>query len=144
MDREVTEDRVLSVRERAVGQWLQWFELHKGESSAPGVLRLDVERTDFPSGVDELRIRNVLLYAIGTDGVTVDVAVERLVLDAEGDTVEVGSARSRGGVISTRRGNGASWVPLIGRSPVGSFELELHAPTKCAGTSRTATLRTCC
>ena len=29
------------------------------------------------------------------------------------------------GVVSTRRGNAAAWVPLIGRSPVGAWQLTL-------------------
>jgi hypothetical protein len=29
------------------------------------------------------------------------------------------------GVISTRRGNASSWAPLLGRAPVGGWELTL-------------------
>ena len=34
-------------------------------------------------------------------------------------------ARTTNGVISTRRANGASWLPLTGKPPAGSWELAL-------------------
>jgi hypothetical protein len=31
-----------------------------------------------------------------------------------------------GGIVSTRQGNGAGWQPVMGRSPVGRWELALE------------------
>ena len=43
-----------------------------------------------------------------------------------GSTCDVGGgAASVDGVISTRRGNGTNWLPMIGRAPVGEWELAL-------------------
>ena len=36
-----------------------------------------------------------------------------------------GGAQSVDGVISTRRGNGTSWLPMIGAQPIGVWELAL-------------------
>ena len=55
-----------------------------------------------------------------------EVAIEHLRYVAAGDAGSVGGgATSVDGVIGTRRGNAGSWTAMLGKSPVGTFELAL-------------------
>jgi hypothetical protein len=57
---------------------------------------------------------------------TDEVTVERLSLSQSGMTNSIGGGgHTIDGVISTRRGNGAAWLPVIGMPPFGTWELVL-------------------
>ena len=56
-----------------------------------------------------------------------EIESAQLMLTPQAQTVPVGGAvnGSTDGLISTRRGNASAWVPLIGKSPMGTWELTL-------------------
>jgi hypothetical protein len=120
----VTSDRAFSFRYQFADQW---YDLHNPElTSAPMVVRFRTRREDFPPNLDELSIRHVVLYFARKPGLEFEVPVAHLQLTgAGGMTTPPGGAASIGGVISTRRGNAASWLTMIGKSPVGDWELAL-------------------
>jgi hypothetical protein len=55
-----------------------------------------------------------------------ELPISRLVLRQVGAPGAIGgAARTVDGLASTRTGSGAAWAGMIGRSPVGEWELEL-------------------
>jgi hypothetical protein len=71
-----------------------------------------------------MRVQHLLLYFIRENGETFEVPVQRFLFTEEGAQGGFGGgAQNLYGVISTRRGNGASWLPVIGKSPFGEWEL---------------------
>src|SRR6185503_5185897 len=105
----------------------QWYDLHNPEQTAtPMVVRFRTLREDFPPNLDTLKIQHVVLYFVRADRATFEMPVARFRLfDDDGGSVTGGAASSSDGIVSTRRGNAGSWMPLIGKSPVGEWELTL-------------------
>jgi hypothetical protein len=121
---ETSADRPFSLRSQFADQW---YELHNPEQSAtPMVVRFKTAREDFPPNLDALKIQQVVLYFTRAPEQSFEVSVSHLHFTEKGSAVEVGGgASSIKGVISTRRGNAGSWMAMIGRSPVGEWELAL-------------------
>ncbi len=68
----------------------------------------------------------VLLYFERANGSSVEVPVSHLRYTAQEEPGTVGgSATSIDGIISTRRGNAGSWTAMIGKTPIGEWELAL-------------------
>jgi hypothetical protein len=67
-------------------------------------------------------------------GQTFEIADTRLKLTPVGETVAVGGTVSSttDGIIGTRRGNPSAWTTIIGKSPVGTWELCSPIPRSCA------------
>lgn len=115
-------DRAFSFRHELADQW---FDLNNpDQTETPMTVRFTTRRADFPPNIDELRIRHVALLFSLRDGLSFEMEVVPLLLEAEGaaDTVG-GSATSIDSVISTRLGSAPNWGPMIGRSPIGRWEL---------------------
>ena len=90
------------------------------------VVRFDTRREDFPPNIVDLKIQQVLLYFSRAEGAASEIPVAHLRFTGQGATAPVGGgATSIDGLISTRRGNGSSWMSMIGKSPVGQWELAL-------------------
>ncbi|HXH09027.1 MAG TPA: hypothetical protein VNP04_04560 [Alphaproteobacteria bacterium] len=122
---QVSAERPLSFRHQLVDQW---YELHHPEqTAAPMVVPFATIRDDFPPNLEDLRIQHVLLAFVRAEGRSFEVADAQLLFTPQGETASVGgiSGGSVDGVISTRRGNANGWTPLIGRSPVGDWQLTL-------------------
>jgi hypothetical protein len=82
--------------------------------------------TDFPPNISNLQIQQVVLYFSRTDGATGEVAVSALKFAEGASTSSVGGAATTiNGLISTRSGNAASWMPMIGKTPFGTWTLVL-------------------
>jgi hypothetical protein len=120
----ISADRPFSLRSQFADQW---YDLHNPEqTSAPMTVRFTTVREDFPSNVESLKIQHVLLYFVRTDAASFEVPVSQLRYTAQGEPGNVGgSATSIDGIISTRRGNAGSWTAMIGKSPIGEWELSL-------------------
>jgi hypothetical protein len=86
-------------------------------------------RSDFPKLLDQLKTEQVALYVIERDGTPVDVDVAGLNLAQGGQTATGGATRSVEQIVSTRKGNGSAWVPLLGHDPVGNWSLTLPDAT---------------
>jgi hypothetical protein len=121
----VSAERVFSLRDHFADQW---YALHNPEQeSTPMTVNFSLASQDFPPNVAELRIQQALLAVARAEGRTFEIESAQLMLTPQGQTVPVGGAvnGSTDGLISTRRGNASAWVPLIGKSPVGAWELTL-------------------
>jgi hypothetical protein len=105
----------------------QWYDLHNpDQTSTPMTVRFTTVREDFPPNLDDLKIQQVVLYFARADGQSFEVPVTHLHFTEQGSSGLVGgSATSIDGVISTRRGNAGIWAALIGKGPIGDWELAL-------------------
>jgi len=93
-------------------------------TDTPMSVRFETQRDDFPSNLSGLRIDHVVLYFVRRTGERFEQEVSALTFDEAGGSGGVGGpAASVDGRISTRSGNGVSWLPMIGRQPVGAWQL---------------------
>lgn len=104
-----------------------WYDLNNpGQSATPMVVRFETRREDFAANVDDLRIQQIVLLFVRRSGATFEVPVTHLHFTEQGGTAPAGGAATTiDGVISTRRGNAGTWIPMIGRLPLGKWELSL-------------------
>jgi hypothetical protein len=85
-----------------------------------------LQREDFPPNIESLKIQQVLLYFARASEQTFELPITQLRFTTQGDQGTAGgSATPIDGVISTRRGNAGSWITMLGKVPVGEWELEL-------------------
>ncbi len=105
----------------------QWYDLNNpAQTSTPMTVSFDVAATDFPANLSDIRIQQVILYFALAPRATFEVSVSSLKFFEAGSAAAVGgAATSVNGVISTRSGNAASWIPMIGKSPLGTWQLTL-------------------
>jgi hypothetical protein len=121
----VSAERVFSLREHFADQW---YALHNPDGAAtPMSVNFSLTSKDFPPNVEELRIQQALLAVSRAEGRTFEIGSAQLMLTPQGETTPIGGEApgTTDGVISTRRGNASAWVPLLGKSPVGAWELTL-------------------
>jgi hypothetical protein len=120
----LSSDRPFSFRNQFADQW---YDLNNPErTKTPMKVKFQTFREDFPPNVDDLRIQQVLLYFVRTSEKTVDIPTAELRFTEQGNQGTVGgSATPIDGIISTRRGNAGSWTAMIGKTPVGEWELTL-------------------
>jgi hypothetical protein len=104
-----------------------WYDLHNpDQTNTPMTVRFETRREDFPPNLEQLRIEHVLLYFVGAGSEFDEITVTHFTFTEHQSAGAVGGgATSVDGVISTRRGNGTSWLPMIGAQPVGVWELAL-------------------
>jgi len=125
LDDRVSADRVISVRDQFADQW---YALHNPVSTdAPITVEFTLTSDGFPPNLDDLRIQQVLFAVVRAPGATFEIGLTQLTLTPEGETAPVGGAvdGTVDGLVSTRRGNASAWVPLIGRSLAGGWQLTL-------------------
>ena len=122
LDRNVSANRAFRFRNEFADAW---YDLNNpDQTEIPMVVRFETRRDDFPPNLNDLRIQHLILYFIRKDGETFEVPVRHLLFTEQEIIGEVGgSAQSIDGVISTRRGNGTSWLPMVGKQPFGVWEL---------------------
>jgi hypothetical protein len=109
-----------------------WYDLHN-----PGLLepaqrmrvKVRTERGDFPPNVTGARIEQVVLAFARADGTTEEIGPVKLTFTPDGGAAAGGTSTTIDGIISTRRGNGASWLGMAGATPVGEWELDLSTGT---------------
>jgi hypothetical protein len=105
-----------------------WYELNNPEqSSTPMVVQFTTMADDFPPNLNNLQILQVLLHFVPKDGASFQVSVKdfQFTPAASQIGIDVGPVGPTSGTISTRRGNAANWVQLIGQSPFGQWQLSL-------------------
>jgi hypothetical protein len=110
-----------------------WYDLHNPEQSGtPMVVKFKTWREDFPANLEDLKIKQVLLFfsrAVDefVEEEPLEVEVKHLRFTPQGAKDAIGGgATTIDGVISTRRGNGASWTGMIGKAPAGEWELSFN------------------
>ena len=122
LDRNISANRTFRFRNEFADAW---YDLNNPDlTNTPMVVRYQTRREDFPPNVSDLRLQHLILYFIRKDGETVEVPVRHLHFTEQNTVGTVGGgAQTIDGVISTRRGNGTSWLPMIGQAPFGEWEL---------------------
>jgi hypothetical protein len=110
----------------------QWYELHNPEQSdTPMTVHFQTRRDDFPPQLEDVEIENVFLSYITKDDKGVrDLKTSLAFTPADGQGPAGGEATPVEARISTRRGNGSSWLPMIGKPVEGEWELSLPASQK--------------
>ena len=112
-----------------------WYDLHNPQVLAEPlrmIVQVRITRDDFPANLDDIRMRQIALYFSRADGATLEITVERLKhIDPLGNEIVGAAARTIDGTVSTRRGNGSPWLPLVGAAPgagapFGNWELSLR------------------
>jgi hypothetical protein len=112
----------------------QWYTLNNPDDPTAAQITVQFQTLlqDFPPNVQNLAISQVLLYFVPNDGASFQIqATLRLTQPGTGSaTSTVGGSvslpvdpNSVGAVFSTRRGNASAWIPMIGRSPAGNWEV---------------------
>ena len=101
-----------------------WYELRNpGESPTPLKVTFDTRRADFPPSLDSLAVEALTMYFSRADGETFEVDVKSLTFAHGVEPPVGGGAASINGVINSRRGNGSAWIPIVGKEPLGVWEL---------------------
>lgn len=121
----VSAERILSVRDHFADQW---YALHNPDATdTPLSVGFRLGRDHFPPNLDDIRVQQVLLAVIRANGQSFELGPVRLMLTPDGGTIGVGGTvgGSVDGLISTRRGSGSAWIPLLGQSPFGNWTLNL-------------------
>ncbi|NMF84104.1 neuraminidase-like domain-containing protein [Nodosilinea sp. P-1105] len=121
---DLSSDRPFSFRNELADQW---YDLNNpDQTTTPMAVRFQTRREDFPANIQDPRIQQVVLYFVREAGATLEIPVSHLHFTETNAATSVGgSATSIDGIISTRRGNAPSWIEIIGKSPVGEWELAL-------------------
>jgi hypothetical protein len=105
----------------------QWFDLHNPEQSAtPMTVQFRTTADDFPANVDALRIGHVALYLATRVGDDVELPEVSLQFEADPSVGGMGGAATPvDGLVTTRKGMGASWLSMLGSTPAGTWTLTL-------------------
>jgi ribosomal protein L7/L12 len=121
LDPYINADRAFSFRQQFADAW---YDLNNpDQTSIPMSVKFDTRRDDFPPNVKDLSISQILLYFVSEEDLPEALTAEFIFYQ---DGVGLGGeAAPIEGVISTRRGNGSSWLPIIGKVPEGEWQLSL-------------------
>jgi hypothetical protein len=131
LSQSIHADRAFSFRQDFADAW---YDLNNSALSAtPMKVQFETGRTDFPPNIQDnsLTIAQLLLYFVPASGASFTVQAKLTLSGADiaGNSAEVtGAASTVNQVISTRRGNTANWLPMIGLSPAGKWTLDLSDP----------------
>jgi hypothetical protein len=131
LDRSVSFDRAFSVRQQFPDAW---YDLHNPDQATPPEMTVHfrTERDDFPPNLEDLRIQQVALYVPrgGEQPFGTSFATTLQFREQDGGAAVGGLADTTDTARSTRRGNASSWLPMIGKSPVGEWTLALADTTQ--------------
>jgi hypothetical protein len=105
----------------------QWYDLHNPEQTVtPMTVRFRTVREDFPPNVDGLKIQHLALYFALRAETTFEMPITHLHFTEKGNLGHVGGGASTvDSIASTQRGNAGSWNGMVGKSPIGQWELAL-------------------
>ena len=110
----------------------QWYQIHNvGTSPAQITVRFKTTLAHFEPNIKDPKIENIRLYFVPASGKSFEITVNNLTFkEANSTGAGVGGpavvAADGDGIISTRLGNGASWIPITdNRSVAGDWELSL-------------------
>ncbi|MEU9917799.1 neuraminidase-like domain-containing protein [Streptomyces sp. NPDC051001] len=124
LDQSADGERGFSLRHEMADAW---WDLHNpNQSDTPLRVRFTTGRADFPPNVDELTITHVALAFASGAPLPGELSAVSLRFKETGRTSWLGGTGTLvGGVVSTQRAGGGPWLPMLGKSPVGEWELGL-------------------
>lgn len=120
----LTAERAISLRDQFADQW---YELNNSSQNGhPMQVSLTTKRQEFLPNLEDLKLQQLVFYVVRANGHEFELMDVQLLYTVQDQTTAVGGkASSSDGIISTRRGNAASWTGITGNSPIGTWELTL-------------------
>lgn len=119
-------DRAFSFRYQFADAWYDLNNPEQVDNSKRMIVSFETRREDFPANLESLSIQHVVLYFARKAGRTFEVPVIAFQQVPLGQNGAIGGGGiTSDGVLSTRRGNAASWNPIVGQTPLGKWELTL-------------------
>jgi hypothetical protein len=107
-----------------------WYALNNaGQTANPFNVQVQTVLEDFPPNLKDLAVAQVLLWLIPADGQSFQLRPTLQFTPSDSGTAVGGAVGALGGgapptfVFSTRRGNAAPWIPIIGSGVEGSWTL---------------------
>ncbi len=117
-----------------------WYDLHNPDllpADQQMIVKFPIGSEDFPANFESIRIEAITLYISRTDTSVGEIDVEHLKLLNPANNAIIASsgesARTIDGTITTRRGNGSVWVPLLSGAagtPFGKWELSFRGASQ--------------
>ncbi|MCF6249734.1 MAG: Ig-like domain-containing protein [Methylococcaceae bacterium] len=127
LDRNFNAERAYSIKQDFPDLW---YHLHQpdalvSENGTDIQAQIVLERSHFPPNLEALTMDQLIVFFVREDGAEFEIEVVDLLFEANqtGNSLSYGGASSIDGVISTRRANATSWLPLVGETPVGKWTL---------------------
>lgn len=105
-------DRAFSIRRDLADNW---YDLVNSSITTSKNITLTLSRSDFPSQLKEIEIREIAFTVRRNDGKLCDFKVKPSVLLADNNTYEASEANAIKGIASSRRSGAATWPGLIAR-----------------------------
>lgn len=132
LDTSVTNKYTAGIRDQFPDAW---YQLHNPDNpNGPLTATIESTRADFPPNLSDLAITDILLYYSrsedeeGAPKWEDSKLMTRLSFTYKENgipTILGGEATPAEGKISTTQGNGAAWLSLIGKTPVGKWTITL-------------------
>jgi hypothetical protein len=127
-DRQFSGDRAFSIRDEFPDAW---YDLNNPETvpdpSSQMRAFLPIRRENFPPHLEELAVQEIALFCLRKDGFTQELHIPQLsYVPLGGPMINTAEARTTGGIIGTRRPNGAAWQGVIGKDPVGNWAIQFE------------------
>jgi receptor-binding and translocation channel-forming TcA subunit of Tc toxin/ABC toxin-like protein len=124
--RNTSADRAFSFRQQFADAWYDLNNPELQDQAKQMVVSFETGQADFPPNIGNLSIQNLTLYFARRPGSSFEIPVKDLRFTEQDSTGSVGGAAvTVDGIVSTRRGNAGSWMSMIGKSPLGKWELSL-------------------
>jgi hypothetical protein len=127
LDSTLLSDRPFSLKQDFADAW--WGLNNPDQNQTPMTVEFRTLATDFPPNLDPLAIKAVVLYFSQAKDQKFEVDVKKFTLTPPNGAPVGGAATTMNGMISTRQGNGFSWLAMLGLAPVGTWRLELPDTT---------------
>ena len=127
LDRSLSVDRPFSFRHQFADAW---YDLHHPglvqDPQLPMVVTFATQPEDFPPNVSNFNIEHITVYIARKSEITNEVNLD-LKFTMQGGSGSIGgSSGTVDGVVSTRMAGAGSWMPMIGKSPVGEWTLAIE------------------
>ena len=120
----ISADRAFSFRHSFADQWYQLNNPDPAQETM--TVHFRTHREDFPPNIENLKIENVALYFAREGETPEEVTVTDLLFTETGKDSQIGGGSTTvDGIISTRKGNGGPWMPMLGKAPFGDWALTL-------------------
>jgi hypothetical protein len=127
LDRQFTGDRSFSIREQFPDTW---YDLNNPDTvdDPARLLAVDLPLTtaDFPPNLTEPALEQLTLFVVGANGMRQDLTVRAAGHAVGAQVTTAGPVTAVGGVVGTRRPDGAPWLGFVGSDPPGDWQFTLE------------------
>ncbi len=104
-----------------------WYDLRNPDlTPTPMQVQFTTSRDTLPPNLSGFALEAVVLYVVRRDGEAFELELDALTFRSNGAQGDVGGAANTvDGRVSTRAGNGTSWLSMLGSAPAGRWTLAL-------------------